>query len=701
MPLFSRSVIFARLLILHRLRSILRSNYPWLAIVCSFMLLGAVRAMVTPLSDDQGAFPDEVFHFARAVKSAELIAGSIGLPELRYSERDLSDLASQVEDVSQLVSGGEETSQGWAVYLFHGLNQVVLPVSDIGSRLLLGRLFSLGIGIVLSWVVFRTALLVLNNRAVAVAAAAITMLMPSVNNILSTVSTEGPALLAVAFLLFVATRICLRGISVSWVVYLALGIIACIFTKITAVAVIPIVVVMVLQRSFFRWRALLLAASALILGIAVGIFSSGFVEAGAANWYLARSPWTVPIYGTRSVLALRVPHSLDSSSELVGSHPHLGDYSIALGTGSVPESRPLSGVVQFLPSKVSASLAGQRVTVGAWVKDLDYLETDNLEDVLPVPVLVNAIDSVQQHALIGSEPEITSEGMWHFVAYEADIPAQVGDIGVVISFDGWSEGKEDPGRYTWDGITLAVGSFSSLREPPSYDDIFATAGEWGGVRFVNLLKNGSGEIEWRIPRIETKRFWLRNGTWINRVDGQLFSIYDLDRTGLGYLSGLRAIFVTFWGSIMGGDVPGLARWHYGVASGVLVLAGLGWVRRSGRTIMWRRSERPDSAMPSSIAVAFALVVITYGLLGIFRMEVSAEWVPTLFYATARFVLPAITPLVLLAVAGISQLSSERNARVALAVLVACVYLTNTWMLLQVEIPYYQCPFEIRWNCTSL
>ena len=696
MPLFSRSVIFARPLILHRLRSILGSNYPWLAIVCSFILLGAVRAMVTPLSDDQGAFPDEVFHFARAVKSAELIAGSLGLPELRYSERDLSDLASQVEDVSQLVSGGEETSQGWAVYLFHGLTQIVLPVSDIGSRLVLGRLFSLGIGIVLSWVVFRTALLVLNNRAVAVAAAAITMLMPSVNNILSTVSTEGPALLAVAFLLFVATRICLRGISVAWVIYLSLGIIACVFTKITAVAVIPIVVVMLLQRSFFRWRALLLAASALILGIAVGIVSSGFVEAGAANWYRARSPWTVPIYGTRSMLALRVPHRLDDSSELVGSHPHLGDYSIALGSSSVPEPRPLSGVVQFLPSKVSASLAGQRVTVGAWVKDLD-----NLESVLPVPVLVNATDSVQQHALIASKPEITSEGMWHFVAYETDIPAQVGDIGVVISYDSLGEGQEDMGRFTWDGITLAVGSFSSLGEPPFYDDILATAGEWGGVRFVNLLKNGSGEIEWRIPRIETKRIWLRNGTWINRIDGQLFSIYDLDRTSPGYLAGLRAIFVTFWGSFMGGDVPGLARWHYGVVSGVLVLAGLGWVRRSGRTIMWRRSERPDSAMPSSIAVAFALVVITYSLLGIFRMEVSAEWVPTLFYATARFVLPAITPLVLLAVAGISQLISERNARVALAVLVACVYLTNTWMLLQVEIPYYQCPFEIRWDCTSL
>ena len=700
MPLFSRSGILARLLILHRLRSILGSNYPWLAIVCSFMLLGTVRAMVTPLSDDRGAFPDEVFHFARAVKSGELIAGSMGLPELRYSERDLSDLASQVEDVSQLVSGGQETSQGSAVYLLHGLNQVVLPVSDIGSRLLLGRLFSLGIGIVLSWVVFRTALLVLNNRAVAVAAAAITMLMPSVNNILSTVSTEGPALLAVAFLLFVATRICLRGISLSWVIYLSLGIIACIFTKITAVAVIPIVVVMLLQRLFFRWRALLLAASCLILGIAVGIFSNGFVTAGAANWYRARSPWMVPIYGTPSILALRVPHSLDDS-ELFGPHPILGDYSIALGSGSVPESRPLSGVVQFLPNKVSARLAGQRVTVGAWVKNLGHLESDNLEDVLPVPVLVNATDSVQQHSLIRSEPEITSEGMWHFVAYETDIPAQVGDIGVVISYDRLGEGSEDMGRLRWDGITLAVGSFSSLREPPSYDDIYATAGEWGGVRFVNLLKNGSGEIEWMIPRTETKRFWLRNGTWSNRVDGQIFSLYDLDRTSPGYLAGLRAIFVTFWGSIMGGDVPGLARWHYGVASGVLVLAGLGWVRRSGRTIMWRRSERPDSAMPISIAVAFALVVITYGLLGIFRMEVSAEWVPTLFYATARFVLPAITPLVLLAVAGISQLSSERNVRVALAVLVASVFLTNTWMLLQVEIPYYQCPFEIRWDCTSL
>ena len=41
-----------------------------LAIVVSFMLLGGLRVMATPLVDNLGGFPDEVFHFARSLQRA-------------------------------------------------------------------------------------------------------------------------------------------------------------------------------------------------------------------------------------------------------------------------------------------------------------------------------------------------------------------------------------------------------------------------------------------------------------------------------------------------------------------------------------------------------------------------------------------------------------------------------------------------------
>jgi hypothetical protein len=185
------------------------------------------------------------------------------------------------------------------------------------------------------------------------------------------------------------------------------------------------------------------------------------------------------------------------------------------------------------------------------------------------------------------------------------------------------------------------------------------------------------------------------GTLANRLDGQLYSLYDFERTSAGYLAGLRAIFATFWGSFAGGDWPGLARWHNGVAAGVLVLASLGWLR-----LIWRRGLMPE-VMPTNVAFVFLLAAMLYLLIGVARMEVSAEWVPTLFYATARHVLPAIILVVALTVGGLAQLLSKRVTRAMLALLIVGVFLANTWMLLRVELPYFSCPLEIRWACTAL
>jgi hypothetical protein len=186
-----------------------------------------------------------------------------------------------------------------------------------------------------------------------------------------------------------------------------------------------------------------------------------------------------------------------------------------------------------------------------------------------------------------------------------------------------------------------------------------------------------------------------SGTWANRLNGQLFTLYDFDRTNLGYINGLRAMFVTFWGSFGGGDWPGLARWHYVVAIGFLMVSMLGWMRYA-----WLHSVMKPIAA-SSVALSLFLLVVLYLMVGLLRMEVSAEWAPTLYYATARFLLPAIIPVVLLVLAGIDLLNSKKISRLAIAALVAVVFMANTWMLLRVELPYFNCTSETRWTCTDL
>ncbi len=666
-----------------------------LAIVVSFMLLGGLRVMATPLVDNLGGFPDEVFHFARSLQRARTLALHSGLPLPRFSAEELNALGTRFDDLCGFGIGsaaecerntggmpaGSGAVRGGGVYLLHGLVQLLLPVSDTHSRVLLGRMAALGVGFALAWVMYRLGRELFFERRIAAAAAALTVLLPSVSGILSTLSTEGPALLALALILWAAVAVYLRGFSAARLFGLGLAILAAMFTKITALAVLPVAVLLLLHRAGFRWRGLLLSV---LFGVAApaaafGMMMLATLPVGAAHWYFERAPAMVPIHGMSAELAR---HVIDRTEDDVVLPPPLGRMAFSTEWSLGHDT---NGVVQFLPARVSRQLRGMRITVGAWMKA-------PAGSAVTAPEVILATDNGRQSALRGRV--FMASGDWQFAAYEVQLPARMPDVGVRLR----SEKTVDFRLATlWDGVTLAAGSYLASGQPPVYDDAAATAGEWGGTRFVNLLKNGSSEAAWRDVPIGLKWFVAKygTGTWTNRLDGQLFSLYDFERTAPGYLVGLRAIFATFWGSFVGGDWPGLARWHYGVAAGVLVLAGLGWLRRIlGRAVM-------PEAMPASVAFAFLLAALLYLLIGVARADVSAEWVPPLFYATGRHVLPAITPVMLLTVGGLAQLFSRRATRMVLALLIAGVFLANTWMLLRVELPYFNCPLEIRWACTPL
>jgi hypothetical protein len=666
--------------------------YATLAIVVSFMLMGGLRVLATPLVDNLGAFPDEVYHFVRSLKRARELAQNFGLASPRFSAPELTALGTRGDDLCGLgisdapqcvrntdgLPAGSGEIRGSGVYLAHGLVQLLLPVSDTHSRLLLGRMAALGVGLALAWVAYRLGCALFADRAIALAAAALVVLLPSVNGIFSALSTEGPALLAVALLLWAAVAVYLRGFSAERLLGLGLALLACIFTKVTALAVAPVAAMLLLHRVGFRWRGLLLAALIALtaLAAAIGMMMMTSAPAGSAHWYFDRAPAMVPIHGMPAELAKQVS---ETKPDGVVISPPLG--RVAISTSGSIWHGPDPSVVQFLPAKFARRLAGKRLTVGAWMQAPPRI-------LINAPEVILASDNGSQSTLPGRE--LMASGHWQFVAYEVQLPAQVLDVGVRLRNEG--------AAVLWDGVTLAAGSYLASGHPPSYDDATATTGEWGGARFKNLLKNGSGEDAWYGAPGEVKAFVhiFGTSTLAHRLDGQVFSLYDFERTGAGYLAGLRAIFVTFWGSFVGGDWPGLARWHYGVAAGVLVLAGLGWLRR-----IRRRRHTIPKAMPTSVAFVFLQAALLYLLIGVARAEVSAEWVPPLFYATARHVLPAITPVVLLTVGGLAQLFSTRVNRAVLALLVLGVFLANTWMLLRVELPYFSCPLEILWACTAL
>ncbi len=683
-------------------------RYIVLGLLLSFVSLNTLRAVTTPFEDNRGGFPDELFHFARSLQSTLVISELMGIsaPDLdantlvKYSTRVDNICELGFEDrsacpeffesrVNNLIPMGSGKIRGRGVYFTHGLIQLLLSDINVQSRLMIGRLFAIGIGVALIYVVYSLANLLFNDSRLAIASAALVGLMPSVSNIISAVSTEGPALLAVGLVLLAAANIALRGYSLSRLFGLVFGFLACLFTKMTAIVVLPVVILLLVLKAGFRWRWLLLTSLFGLIVVAVVYLTYVPEKAGVAYWYIERDPGEVSIHGTPAKLAHQ-KYTKSVHMNLEGKADNLGLWSISSSNCNTQMSiiygLDCQGVinepiVQFLPTNIARGLAGKTVTIGSWVAVSDVVT-------FRAPDILFSYDNARKDILKGKLYEAQSG--WQFVSYETNIPDGVSDVAVRLHIP-------DATTANWEGLVLAEGSFSSSEEPPMFDNIIAVSGQWGGSRFTNLIKNGSAEKLWTgAPKVIVNLMnTYGSGTWANRLNGQLFTLHDFDRTSAGYINGLRAIFVTFWGAFAGGDWPGLARWHYVVAIGFLMLAVLGWMRYA-----WLHSSIKPIVAPS-IALLLLLLAVLYLVVGFLRMEVSAEWSPTLYYATARFILPAIIPVVLLGLAGIELLNSKKISRLVIAALVAVVFLANTWMLLRVELPYFNCTSETRWTCTDI
>ena len=254
-------------------------TYISLGLLISFVSLGGLRAGATPIEDDKGGFPDELFHFARSLQSSMVIAESmtVSIPDL--DANSLMKFSTRVDNICELgyedrlacpaffetrehnlIPAGSGAIRGSGVYLMHGLIQLLLPEISVQSRLIFGRVFAICIGVALIYVVYSLANLLFNDSRLSIASAALVGLMPSVSNIISAVSTEGPALLAVGILLLSSANIAIRGYSGPRSLMFCLGVAACLFTKMTAIVSLPIVALVLLQKAGFRWRWILLTS---------------------------------------------------------------------------------------------------------------------------------------------------------------------------------------------------------------------------------------------------------------------------------------------------------------------------------------------------------------------------------------------------------------------------------------------------------
>jgi hypothetical protein len=200
----------------------------------------------------------------------------------------------------------------------------------------------------------------------------------------------------------------------------------------------------------------------------------------------------------------------------------------------------------------------------------------------------------------------------------------------------------------YDGLVLAEGA-RPIGEPPVFADEDGSRGEWGGLPFQNMLRNGSAE---------NAGFRIR--PWVDDLGAQLFPdqvrpslilTYLLDWNGARWFykaSGLR-LLRTFWGMFGWAHVPLLGHKPYRVFLVLTILGLLG----VGLWFGIRLRARPV-CLPWEALAVLGLLFVGYWGLTLVRSPIFMSLVH-IYLPVARNAYPAIIPTALLVCMGWHEL----------------------------------------------
>lgn len=374
----------------------------------------------------------------------------------------------------------------------------------------------------------------------------------------------------------------------------------CYLTKSTVYLAIPLLV-MVFLFSLLRdkWRPLAwgMTCFSLIVG-AVAFFTWG----NALYW----TPIT-PMYTTTRI---QTPDAV------------LGDHALYLAAS--PENRN-PRLHQLLPTEQARNLAGQAVTFGTWAwaeRPTEVTIGIYSPETGPIRRSFEASETPGFHAFHINLPE-NQNRLWVELRAASPVPDQT----TLVYFD---------------GISLAHGSFD-LETLPVFDSTQASTGNWGAVRFQNVIRNASIETGW----LEI-RPWLYRSVDNIPVNFAILvgSIFDLPAAGWYYQSSLSLLHQTFWARFGWGHVPVLegqvvypVLWIFSLLGmiGVLLLVGRRW-----------------KSMPKVIGFLLGTAVL------VIWVQAGLRGIGSLFgevlIPVARYAAPAAIPTILLLTTGWVELT---------------------------------------------
>ncbi len=478
-------------------------------------------------------------------------------------------------------------------------------------------------------------------------------LVPSFVDLMTAVNNDAGAVAVFSLFLWGATRTIRFGMSwqrVAWLFGTALLAVATKNTASIALVLAPLVCLLAfwVQRGW-RWRGLLVIEIGIAAAMLIAVLSWG----DAADWYR----------GADIV-------SQDLTTRIATPAAPFGPHAIMLETPAGAGARHL--VSPLLPRDID-QLAGHTITVGGW------LWADRPATV-SAPCLVYQTPDMVMAATTNHLIQLTTTPT--FVSWTFALPQRTYLLNYAIYAAAPAAG-EPPLQVFLDGALIVDGSYPTSA-PPAFDDPTAHSGTWDGRRFMNLVRNASGEQSW--PRL---RPWFDRalGRYIHRSPSQLAdALFDLPRVAPAILPymvrpAVDGMVVAFaWGHVRIADPIWLT-----LAAYLAICALLGILKWA----LVSRGDAHPALWPALLLLALAGLLV---------------WINTIFrplplmggmyvIPVARYTFPAITVTMLAIVGGWWALWPQKLRRYATLGLIGLLFVLNSVAISTIAAFYRSLPLS--------
>ncbi len=637
-------------------------NPSLLFLLLTQLMLGALRVQIVPL----GHNVDEIIHFAHTrLVAAACLRDSVGLSWSLHKEDSsvgedvtewiaFNDKEIAMIDPTDLTSApcqllfDDRRLTNAAYYIWSGIPMAIF--NDLSDRdtINLGRFATLLLGLIATSLTYATAQnLFPNKHSLQIGAASIMALNHHLGDITAGLNTDAGAMFAISLLFWSLSqyRITKSAHESYWKIIVALAL--CLFTKSTAWIGIPVTALWIWRSLPGKPRKWILVLATFSLVALTALFLPVNKEI-PAHWF-----WYEPGERVRFI-----PAEVQSNNGPVGNNVLL-----------VNNKENPNGIVQFLAEDKVIELRGQTITVGGWVK-------------LPVGSEIGFPNFATDSG--GFTSSTSGSDSWQFQTIVKQVPKEANYLAIVLP------ASNKTTNVLYDGLVLAKGKYPQ-DTPPSFSSNTSSDGNWGSnIVFTNMIRNGTVETLW--PSIGWKHIF---GFSPNRP---LWSLYSWERTHTAWLRDLPGwLFAMYW-SGFGGTQPGLNRWQLFPLLVITFVAAIGLAKNilTHRLAQLAGSEYGKRRIKFIGLLASSTMVIL--LMIILRTDIYPHRPTMLIFAGTRYGLPAMLPISILFALGWTNLFPNRFHNISIAILVLIMFVISIYVIIDVQIPYYNCMIDPPIRC---